>query len=73
VNHSMGVKSDGTVVAWGYNFYSQATVPSGLAGAIQAVGGNNHSAVLLHRPPLQWTHSTTEIRPTIRMRVSKGT
>ncbi len=29
--HSVALKSDGTVLAWGYNFYGQASVPTGLS------------------------------------------
>ena len=27
--HSLALKSDGTVVAWGYNYFGQSTVPAG--------------------------------------------
>jgi alpha-tubulin suppressor-like RCC1 family protein len=30
--HSLALKSDGTVIAWGDNPYGQSTVPSGLSG-----------------------------------------
>jgi alpha-tubulin suppressor-like RCC1 family protein len=39
--HSLALKADGTVRAWGNNNYSQTTVPVGLngvAGMLQAVG-----------------------------------
>lgn len=63
-NHSLAVRADGTVAAWGNSSYGQATVAPGLSDMVQAVGGNTHSAVLLHRPRMQWTHPATEIRPT---------
>ena len=38
-NHSLALKNDGTVVAWGLNDSGQASVPLGLAN-VQAIAGN---------------------------------
>ena len=35
MGHSLAIKRDGGVVAWGDNAYGQATVPSGLGGGIE--------------------------------------
>ena len=45
-NHSLGVKTDGTVAAWGYNVYRQSTVPAGLAGVKEVSAGVFHSLAL---------------------------
>lgn len=45
-NHSLVVKSDGTVLGSGWNGYGQATAPSGLAG-VMAVSAGNHFSVAL--------------------------
>src|SRR5262249_39487308 len=43
--HSVAVKSDGTVVAWGDNSQSQCSTPVGLA-AVAVAGGGAHSVAL---------------------------
>src|SRR5258708_1619242 len=42
-NHSLALKSDGTVVGWGYNDYGQSTVPANLTGVIAIAAGDAHS------------------------------
>ncbi|MBP1991628.1 RCC1 domain-containing protein [Paenibacillus eucommiae] len=44
--HSLALKADGTVVAWGGNINGQATVPVGLSGVISIAAGWNHSLAL---------------------------
>jgi hypothetical protein len=44
--HSLALKSDGTVVAWGDNSSGQATVPAGLSGVTQVAAGGYHSLAL---------------------------
>jgi alpha-tubulin suppressor-like RCC1 family protein len=44
--HSLALKSDGTVVAWGYNDFGQSTVPAGLSGVVAIAGGWFHSLAL---------------------------
>jgi hypothetical protein len=41
--HSLGLKSDGTIVAWGYNGYGQCTVPAPNAGFMGVAGGGYNS------------------------------
>ena len=45
-NHSLALKDDGTVVAWGGNEYGQCNVPIGLKGVVSIAGGGNHSLAL---------------------------
>lgn len=44
--HSLAVKSDGTVVAWGWDNGGQSTVPAGLAGVSKVAGGYSFSIAL---------------------------
>lgn len=44
--HSLAVKNDGTVVAWGWGTGGQITVPSGLTGVTKVTGGNTFSLAL---------------------------
>ena len=41
--HSLGLKSDGTVAAWGQNTYGQANVPAPNADFAAVAGGSEHS------------------------------
>ena len=47
--HSLAIKSDGTVIAWGSNDYGQCVVPEGLDGMNRIIGidgGHSHSIAL---------------------------
>src|SRR5437773_2582276 len=41
--HSLALKSDGTVVAWGSNSSGESTVPGGLNGIVGIAAGGYHS------------------------------
>ena len=43
--HSLALKSDGSIVGWGYNYYGQATPPAG-NNFIAIAAGNSHSLAL---------------------------
>ncbi|KQO10688.1 RCC1 domain-containing protein [Paenibacillus sp. Leaf72] len=45
-NHSVMLKADGTVVAWGLNSGGQTNVPRGLANVISVAAGSEHSLAL---------------------------
>ena len=42
-SHSLGLKSDGTIVAWGRNHYGQCDVPAPNADFVAVAGGRYHS------------------------------
>ena len=44
--HSLALRADGTVTAWGNNTYGQATVPPDLAGVTAIAAGQYHSLAI---------------------------
>ncbi len=44
--HSLAIKSDGQVIAWGDNFYGEASVPNNLTDVISVSAGGPHSLAL---------------------------
>ena len=44
--HSLALKTDGTVVAWGGNFSGQISVPAGLNNVVAIAAGGRHSLAL---------------------------
>ncbi|MGO8676635.1 MAG: hypothetical protein ACLQVX_12280, partial [Limisphaerales bacterium] len=45
-SHSLALRNDGTVVAWGWDNYGQADVPAGLTNAIAISAGSLQSMAL---------------------------
>jgi len=45
-NHSLGLKADGSIVAWGDNFFGQCTLPSPNSGFVAIAAGYEHSLYL---------------------------
>jgi hypothetical protein len=45
-SHSVALKSDGTVVAWGNNLFGQITIPIGLTGVMAIAAGEYHTVAL---------------------------
>jgi hypothetical protein len=41
--HSLGLKTDGSIVAWGYNYSGQCDVPEPNTGFVAVSGGADHS------------------------------
>ena len=44
--HSLALKADGTVVAWGSNAYGQRNVPGGLRDVVHLATGTGHVLAL---------------------------
>jgi alpha-tubulin suppressor-like RCC1 family protein len=44
--HSLALKQDGTVVAWGGNYLGQCDVPAGLSNVTAVSAGTDHSVAL---------------------------
>jgi alpha-tubulin suppressor-like RCC1 family protein len=44
--HTVVLKNDGTVLAWGENNYGQTTIPTGLAGVTAIAAGEGHTVAL---------------------------
>lgn len=45
--HSVALRSDGTVVAWGDNSKGQTSIPAGLKNVVAIDAKQNHSAAIL--------------------------
>ncbi len=68
--HSLALRSDGTVVGWGYNGYGQASPPSGLADVIAIAAGQLHSLALFG--DLSPQNQLAALRALILARVASG-
>jgi len=44
--HSLALRSNGTVIAWGYNNFGQTNIPPGLTGVAAIASGGNHCVAL---------------------------
>jgi alpha-tubulin suppressor-like RCC1 family protein len=44
--HVIALKTDGTVMGWGYNYYGQASVPGGMSNITAIAAGTTHSVAL---------------------------
>jgi hypothetical protein len=50
-DHSLALKSNGTVVGWGFNFAGQRTIPAGLSGVIAIAVGEHSSHAIKAKTP----------------------
>ncbi|MDI9338781.1 MAG: hypothetical protein QM539_10205 [Alphaproteobacteria bacterium] len=46
-NHSLALQSNGTVVAWGYNYYGETNVPNGLTDVVAIAACTAYSVALV--------------------------
>lgn len=62
--HSLALKTDGTVVAWGSNGGGSTTVPAGLSGVVEIAAGLTHSVALkTDGTVLVWGSSNYGVQP----------
>jgi alpha-tubulin suppressor-like RCC1 family protein len=50
-NHSLALKSDGTVVSWGAGLSGPITPPAGLSGVLAIAAGGDYSLAIVAAPP----------------------
>jgi hypothetical protein len=50
-HHTVALKTNGTVVAWGQNNYGQTNVPAGLSAATAIAAGAYHTVALVGTAP----------------------
>jgi Regulator of chromosome condensation (RCC1) repeat len=58
-NHSIALKNDGTVVAWGDHSEGQTNVPITLCGVKLIAAGGNHSLAAVFSPTVQYAVNVT--------------
>jgi hypothetical protein len=67
--HNLALRADGTVLAWGYDFYGQCDVPPGLTDALAiAAGGYHNLALRANGTVWAWgynDHSQTNVPPAL--------
>jgi hypothetical protein len=51
--HVLALRTNGTVLAWGYNANGQGSVPAGISGVLAIAAGGNHNLVLTARPIIE--------------------
>ena len=44
--HNLGLKADGSIVAWGYNSHGQCSIPEPNSGFVAIAAGGNHSLAI---------------------------
>jgi alpha-tubulin suppressor-like RCC1 family protein len=64
--HTMLLKDDGTVVAWGDNSYGQGNVPDAAIDVVALAAGNSHSLALTRNGTVVAWGTTATARPTFR-------
>jgi len=50
--HSVALKADSTVVAWGNNWNGQSTFPALVTNVVEIAAGDSHTLLLLGQPAL---------------------
>jgi len=50
-SHTLALKADGTVAAWGNDRNNQCDLPPGLSSVVALAAGNSHSLLLSGTPP----------------------
>jgi hypothetical protein len=51
IYHCLALRADGVAIAWGYNFYSQSSVPAGLGYLSAVAAGGYHSLAIADNYP----------------------
>ena len=74
MRHTVVLKTDGTVLAWGEDKYGEATVPAGLPKVTAIAAGGFQTSVLIAepQPPITLLASSLAVDGSLRMKLTSA-